>query len=171
MVSSVHPAGSGSALGSHKARGHVGGPVRFVTPKPRPSARLSAHASPAPRAPPVQSLLKRPRSGALARSQAASAIVPGSEVSPAPGEGPRAAEGRNKTGSRRSPRRCSAVSGLNLAVLGREATEAKGERSSEHSARGSVREPSAASRGSAEAPRPLAGARGGEEVLRGLAEA
>ena len=29
----------------------------------------------------------------------------------------------------------------------------------------------AASRGSAEAPRPLAGARGGEEVLRGLAEA
>lgn len=126
MVSSVHPAGSGSALGSHKARGHVGGPVRFVTPRPRPSARLSAHASPAPRAPPVQSLLKRPRSGALARSQAASAIVPGSEVSPAPGEGPRAAEGRNKTGSRRSPRRCPTVSGLNLAVLGREATEAKG---------------------------------------------
>ncbi|KAK2097719.1 hypothetical protein P7K49_023170, partial [Saguinus oedipus] len=63
-------------------RGHVGGPVHFVTSRPRPSARLSAPASPASRAPPVQSLLKRPRSGALVRSQAVSAIVPGLEVSP-----------------------------------------------------------------------------------------
>lgn len=36
MVSSVLPDGLGYALGSHKARGHVGGPVRFVTPQAPP---------------------------------------------------------------------------------------------------------------------------------------
>lgn len=118
----------------------------------------------------MQSLLKRPRSGALARSQAASAIVPGLEVSPALGEGPRAAGGQNK---KRAPKHLPLPGGFRASSRG---SGPKGDGSERREKRGAHGErkrrgASAASPGSAKATRPLAGARGGEEVLRGLVEA
>lgn len=162
MVSPVLPAGSGSAHGRHKARGHTGG-VRFVTRGPRPSGRRGAHAGHAPRAPPVQFLLKRPRSGALAGSQAASAIVPGSVVSPAPGERPRAAGGRTKRKPLPSPgsfRACSRDSGPKSDGSGRR-------EKAEHTARGSVREPRRRRQGPPKPP----GRRRGPGVVRRRLEA
>lgn len=129
--------------GSHKAPGHVGGPVRFVTQTVPPPARLSAHAQAPPRLRgPCSPCLRDPGVGALARSQAASAIVPGAEVSSAQGAGRRAAGGaeqkNNKEGIQRSPRRRPTVSGLPDAVVGSEATGAGAARGA---ARGRVGQP------------------------------
>lgn len=65
--------------------------MRFVTQTAPPPARLSAHAQAPPRVRrPCSPCLRDPGVGALARSQAASAIVPGAEVSSAQGAGRRA---------------------------------------------------------------------------------
>lgn len=66
--------------------------MRFVTQMAPPRTRLSAHAQAPPRVRrPCSPCLRDPGVGALARSQAASAIVPGAEVSSAQGAGRRAA--------------------------------------------------------------------------------
>lgn len=73
--------------------------MRFVTQMAPPRARPSAHAQAPPRVRrPCSPCLRDPGVGALARSQAASAIVPGAEVSSAQGAGRRAAGvgGQNK---------------------------------------------------------------------------
>lgn len=141
-----------------------------MTSGSRPSARLSAHVSPASCAPPVLSLPERPRSWALTRSLAASAIVPGLEVLPALGEGRRAAVRQNKKGggealavARRFPGPFSRFWAERRRSERRENPGVHDERKRQGA--------SAASAGCADATRPLAGARGGEEVLRGLVEA
>lgn len=102
--------------------------------------------------------------GALARSQAASAIVPGAEVSPALGAGRRAAWGGARTKQKktrkeaiqRSPRRRPTVSGLPDAVVGSEATGAGAARGA---ARGRVGQPR-------QCPRGLRSRRPGPGVVR-----